>query len=67
MHDNNAQNLFAGDIVSVEIPGVPVLVLNSYDAVQNLLTKRPSTTSGRKIGYMVLELYVSASQDETVA
>jgi hypothetical protein len=47
---------FAGDVVSVEIPGTPVLVLNSYDAAQDLLAKHPNTTSGRKIGYMVLEL-----------
>jgi hypothetical protein len=45
-----------GDVVSVEIPGVPVIILNSYDTVQDILTKRPSTTGGRKIGYMVVEL-----------
>jgi hypothetical protein len=45
-----------GDIVSVEIPGFPIIIINSYETVQDLLAKRPSTTAGRKIGYMVLEL-----------
>jgi hypothetical protein len=54
--DDAQKCLFTGDIVSVEIPGLSVLILNSYEAVQEFLSKRPSTTSGRKIGYMVLEL-----------
>ncbi|KIM28319.1 hypothetical protein M408DRAFT_69838 [Serendipita vermifera MAFF 305830] len=45
-----------GDIVSVEVPGTPVVIINSYDIVQELLNKRPSTTAGRKVGYMVLRI-----------
>jgi len=44
---------FQGDIVSVEIPGLSLLILNTYDAAQELLAKRANTTSGRKIGYMI--------------
>jgi hypothetical protein len=45
-----------GDIVSVEMPGAHVVIINSYETVQDILAKRPGTTSGRQIGYMVLEL-----------
>ncbi|KIM28312.1 hypothetical protein M408DRAFT_329418 [Serendipita vermifera MAFF 305830] len=45
-----------GDIVSVEIPGASMVILNSYEMVQELLNKRPSSTAGRKAGYMVLEV-----------
>ncbi|KIM28311.1 hypothetical protein M408DRAFT_329417 [Serendipita vermifera MAFF 305830] len=45
-----------GDIVSVEIPGTPMVILNSYETVQELLNKRPNTTAGRKIGYMIFEI-----------
>ncbi|KIM28309.1 hypothetical protein M408DRAFT_23713 [Serendipita vermifera MAFF 305830] len=45
-----------GDIVSVEIPGMPMVILNSYETVQELLNKRPNTTAGRKIGYMAFEI-----------
>ncbi|KIM28322.1 hypothetical protein M408DRAFT_139912 [Serendipita vermifera MAFF 305830] len=45
-----------GDIVSIELPGTPMIVLNSYEVVQELLNKRPNTTAGRKIGYMALEV-----------
>ena len=47
---------YIGDIVSVEIPGFPVVIINSYETVQDILAKRPGTTGGRKIGYMVFEL-----------
>jgi hypothetical protein len=51
-----ADTLSIGDIVSVEIPGFPVVIINSYEAIQDILAKRPGTTGGRNIGYMVLEL-----------
>jgi hypothetical protein len=47
---------FTGDIVYLELPGVSIVVLNSYEVAQELLGKRPNTTSGRKIGYMIREL-----------
>jgi len=33
-----------------------MVVINSYDVAQELLGKRTSTTAGRKVGYMILEL-----------
>ncbi|KIM19583.1 hypothetical protein M408DRAFT_31100 [Serendipita vermifera MAFF 305830] len=45
-----------GDIVSIELPGTPMVILNSYEMVQELLNKRPNSTAGRKAGYMVLEV-----------
>ncbi|KIM28323.1 hypothetical protein M408DRAFT_329427 [Serendipita vermifera MAFF 305830] len=45
-----------GDIVSVEIPGINMVILNSYETAQELLGKRPNSTAGRKIPYMALEV-----------
>jgi hypothetical protein len=45
-----------GDIVSVEMPGAHIVIINSYETIQDILAKRPGTTSGRQIGYMALEL-----------
>ena len=47
---------FKGDVVSVEIPGLSMVILNTHDAAQELLAKRPNTTSGRKVGYMALKM-----------
>jgi len=33
-----------------------MVILNTYDATQEFLAKRPNTTSGRKVGYMVLKM-----------
>jgi hypothetical protein len=48
--------IFTGDIVYVELPGVPMVVLNSYEVTQELLGKRTKSTGGRKIGYMIREV-----------
>ena len=53
---DKADKSSVGDIVLVEVLGLSVVVINSYETVQDILAKRPSTTGGRKIGYMVLEL-----------
>jgi len=45
-----------GDIVSAELPGLSVVILNTQEAAQELLAKRPNTTSGRKIGYMLRKM-----------
>jgi hypothetical protein len=47
---------FVGDIVYLELPGISIVVLNSYEVAQELLGKRTNATSGRKIGYMMSEL-----------
>jgi hypothetical protein len=52
----DADNPSTGDIVSVEMPGVRVIIINSYETVQDILAKRPGTTGGRKIGYMTREV-----------
>lgn len=41
-----------GDIVFLDIPSTPFIIINSLDVAQELLTKRASSTSGRKTGYM---------------
>jgi hypothetical protein len=45
-----------GDVVSVELPGLRMVILNSYDVVQELLVKRPNTTSNRNIPYMIAHM-----------
>ncbi|KIM28343.1 hypothetical protein M408DRAFT_329443 [Serendipita vermifera MAFF 305830] len=45
-----------GNIVSVQLPGLSMVIIGSYDVVNELLIKRPNSTGGRKISYMVLEL-----------
>ncbi|PVF97216.1 cytochrome P450 [Serendipita vermifera] len=45
-----------GDIVYAPIPGMDVVILNSYDVAQELLSKRPNSTGGRRAGFMVLDL-----------
>ncbi|PVF92950.1 cytochrome P450 [Serendipita vermifera] len=42
-----------GDIVYAPLPGMQIVVLNSYEAAQELLSARPNSTAGRRIGYMV--------------
>lgn len=45
-----------GDIVYAPMPGMEIVILNSYDAAQELLAKRPSTTGGRRLGYLIFKL-----------
>jgi hypothetical protein len=47
-----------GPVVYVKLPGISMVILNSYEVAQDVLSKRPNTTAGREIGYMVKELYV---------
>jgi hypothetical protein len=42
-----------GDIVYAPLPGAGHLILNSPDVAQELLGKRPNSTAGRGIGYLV--------------
>ncbi|PVF92647.1 cytochrome P450 [Serendipita vermifera] len=41
-----------GDIVFLDVPSLPFVIVNSLDVAQELLSKRASSTSGRKVGYM---------------
>jgi hypothetical protein len=45
-----------GDIVYAPVPGMGVVILNSYEVAQELLSKRPSSTSGRHAGYLFIDL-----------
>ncbi|PVG04930.1 cytochrome P450 [Serendipita vermifera] len=45
-----------GDIVYAPLPGSGHLILNSPDIAQELLGKRPNSTAGRGIGYLVRRL-----------
>jgi hypothetical protein len=55
----DSQNIRLGDIVYAPVPGMDVVILNSYDMAYELLSKRPNSTGGRRTGYMVLELLVA--------
>jgi hypothetical protein len=49
-------NTYTGEIVYAPLPGMNIIILNSYDITQDFLGKRPSLTAGRYTGYFVLEL-----------
>jgi hypothetical protein len=49
---------FAGDIVYFEIPGRPILVLNSFKDAEDLLVKRAAIWSDRPHNYMVDIMFV---------
>jgi hypothetical protein len=46
-------NAFIGEIVYAPLPGMDIVVLNSHEIAQELLGKRPSSTSGRQAGYFL--------------
>ena len=48
-----------GPVVYVKMPGISMVIVNSYEVAQDVLSKRPNTTAGRRMGYMIKELYVS--------
>ncbi|KAG8816971.1 hypothetical protein FRC19_011676, partial [Serendipita sp. 401] len=45
-----------GDLVYVQLPGMPFFIVNSFDMAHELLSKRIQVNSDRKIGYMVTYL-----------
>ncbi|PVF92648.1 cytochrome P450 [Serendipita vermifera] len=45
-----------GDIVFLDVPTLPFVIINSLDTVQELLSKRANNISGRKVGYMCQNL-----------
>jgi len=47
-----------GDIIYFEVPGRPILVLNSLEDAEDLLGKRANVWSARPESYMVFNLYV---------
>ncbi|KIM19981.1 hypothetical protein M408DRAFT_30764 [Serendipita vermifera MAFF 305830] len=49
-------HFYQRDIVSVELPGISMVIINSYDIAQELMIKRPNNTAGRKVGYMFFEV-----------
>jgi hypothetical protein len=51
-----------GDIVYAPLPGMDIVVLNSYEIAQEVLSKRPSSTAGREVGYLVTTLSVKFSK-----
>jgi hypothetical protein len=46
----------SGEIVYAPLPGLKVLVINTHEAAQELLSKRPNSTAGRFIPYLVAKL-----------
>ena len=47
-----------GDIIYVQLPGMPFYIINSLEMAQELCNKRVKINSDRKIGYMVKSLFV---------
>ncbi|PVF97330.1 cytochrome P450 [Serendipita vermifera] len=45
-----------GDIVYAPIPGMNMVIINSYEVAQEFLSKRPNTTAGRRIAYIITDL-----------
>ncbi|PVF97212.1 cytochrome P450 [Serendipita vermifera] len=45
-----------GDIVYCPLPGMDIVILNSYEVAHELLAKRPHTTAARNVSYLVVEL-----------
>ncbi|PVF97215.1 cytochrome P450 [Serendipita vermifera] len=45
-----------GDIVYAPVPGMNIVILNSYEVANELLNKRPSSTGGRRTGYLLTKL-----------
>lgn len=49
-------NIFVGELVYIENVGVPMLIINSYDAAMDLLNKRSAIYSSRPQLIMTCEL-----------
>jgi hypothetical protein len=45
-----------GEIVYAPLPGKNIVILNSHEIAQDLLSKRPSSTAGRRYGYVSCHL-----------
>ncbi|CAG7852153.1 SubName: Full=Uncharacterized protein {ECO:0000313/EMBL:CCA72098.1} [Serendipita indica DSM 11827] len=45
-----------GDIVYVQLPGMPFYIINSLEIAQELFNKRAKLNSERRIGYMIMNL-----------
>ncbi|PVF93568.1 cytochrome P450 [Serendipita vermifera] len=45
-----------GDIVHAPIPGMNNVIINSHEVAQEILSKKPQATAGRRVGYFVLQL-----------
>lgn len=56
--DSPVSSVYLGDIVYLRMPGVSMVVVNSFEMAYELLSKRGSTTSGRTVPYMAKELFV---------
>lgn len=54
--DKLINNRHSGDIVYAPIPGMDIVILNSQEIAQELLAKRPSSTGGRRFGYLLTRL-----------
>ncbi|PVF92959.1 cytochrome P450 [Serendipita vermifera] len=45
-----------GDVVYAPVLGTNMVILNSYDAAHEFLSKRPNTTGGRLVSYLLTDL-----------
>jgi uncharacterized SAM-binding protein YcdF (DUF218 family) len=52
-------SLFLGDLIWMKLPGMSMLVVNNLDIAHDLLSRKSSLNSGRSMGYMMNETYVT--------
>jgi hypothetical protein len=46
----------AGELVYAPVPGMSMVIVNSYEVAQEFLSKRPQSTAGRFVSYLVGDL-----------
>jgi hypothetical protein len=46
----------SGDVVYAPFPGMQNIILNSHEVAQEFLSKKPQSTAGRRVGYLVRQL-----------
>jgi hypothetical protein len=45
-----------GDIVYAPLPGMDIVIINSHEIAEELLSKRSSSTGARRPGYLLSDL-----------
>jgi hypothetical protein len=46
-------HILIGDVVYAPVLGINMVILNSHEVANELLSKRPNSTSGRHVSYLV--------------
>lgn len=54
-HQSN-NPFYVGDVIYAPILGIDIVVINSYEVAQQILSKRPASTAGRRVPYLLEHL-----------